>query len=242
MSLSKQATSKVFSIEHINCNRRYNMWKKVLLSAGILACFTCPQFMSDAYTVSMQQTDTNLKLTYPLVYVSSDTAQSKINTQIAYYVEKMRDLYYKDKMYQVYQSYETTYEDDNYLSLIITSGWYNGQSAHGYYTSQGLVFNKNTGDLIPASNYIHIKDDRQLYKLVMEGMLPVFSSRDHQLQYTEFMIPDKKIAIRYDNYVLLGEGKIAMLYQPYEISYYANGVTRIVFTPEKIEYINRLNS
>lgn len=218
------------------------MWKKVLLSAGILACFTCPQFMSDAYTVSMQQTDTNLKLTYPLVYVSSDTAQSKINTQIAYYVEKMRDLYYKDKMYQVYQSYETTYEDDNYLSLIITSGWYNGQSAHGYYTSQGLVFNKNTGDLIPASNYIHIKDDRQLYKLVMEGMLPVFSSRDHQLQYTEFMIPDKKIAIRYDNYVLLGEGKIAMLYQPYEISYYANGVTRIVFTPEKIEYINRLNS
>lgn len=73
-------------------------------------------------------------------------------------------------------------------------------------------------------------------------MLPVFSSREHQLQYNEFQILDKKIPIRNNNYVLLGEGKIAMLYQPYEISYYANGVTRIVFTPEKIEYINRLNS
>lgn len=95
-------------------------------------------------------------------------------------------------MYTVNLNYETTYEDDDYISLIITSGWYNGQSAHGYYTSQGLVFDKHTGNLIPATNYVHLKDDEQLYKLVMEGMLPVFSSREHQLQYNEFQILDKK--------------------------------------------------
>lgn len=242
MSLSKEATSKLFSVKYINCKRRYGMWKRILISSGLLACLSCPQFTSDAYTVLMHQTDVNMNLTYPLVYLYNEAAQTKVNTEIAIYVDKMRDLYYKEKMYTVNLNYETTYEDDDYISLIITSGWYNGQSAHGYYTSQGLVFDKHTGNLIPATNYVHLKDDEQLYKLVMEGMLPVFSSREHQLQCNEFQILDKKIPIRNNNYVLLGEGKIAMLYQPYEISYYANGVTRIVFTSEKIEYINRLNS
>lgn len=28
MSLSKEATSKLFSVKYINCKRRYGMWKK----------------------------------------------------------------------------------------------------------------------------------------------------------------------------------------------------------------------
>lgn len=30
MSLSKEATSKLFSVKYINCKRRYGMWKKFL--------------------------------------------------------------------------------------------------------------------------------------------------------------------------------------------------------------------
>lgn len=218
------------------------MWKKLLLTTGLLACVTCPGFISEAYTVPMQQTDTNLKLTYPLVYLESQTAQNKINTTIATYVDKMRDLYYNQKMYMVNQSFETTYEDDDLLSLIITSGWYNGQSAHGYYTSQGLVFNKHTGELIPATNYVHVKDSEQLYKLVYEGMLYLYGQNGQRRISPTMMFAEKTIDVHNDNYILLGGGNIAMLYQPYDLASFADGVTRIVFTPDKIEYINRLNS
>ena len=44
MSLSKEATSKLFSVKYINCKRRYGMWKKILISSGLLACLSCPQF------------------------------------------------------------------------------------------------------------------------------------------------------------------------------------------------------
>ena len=40
------------------------MWKKILISSGLLACLSCPQFTSDAYTVLMHQTDVNMNLTY----------------------------------------------------------------------------------------------------------------------------------------------------------------------------------
>lgn len=45
----------------------------------------------------MHQTDVNMNLTYPLVYLYNEAAQTKVNTEIAIYVDKMRDLYYKEK-------------------------------------------------------------------------------------------------------------------------------------------------
>ena len=46
MSLSKEATSKLFSVKYINCKRRYGMWKKILISSGLLACLSCPNLQA----------------------------------------------------------------------------------------------------------------------------------------------------------------------------------------------------
>lgn len=218
------------------------MWKKILLSTGLLACLTCPQFVTDAYTVSTQQTDVNLKLTYPLIYLDNQTAQTKINTVIASYVEKMRSMYYNDKMYSVNMNYTVTYEDKNFLSITIGTSWYNGKAIHGMNNLQGLVFNKYTGDLIPAYNYVKIRDDRQLYSLVKDGILNVTTLSTNKRLYVSEIFAKDAIPVRNDNYIMLGKGRIAMIYQPYELGSYADGVTQIIFTPEKMEYINRLNS
>ncbi|MDY3974567.1 hypothetical protein [uncultured Veillonella sp.] len=193
---------------------------------------------SPSAVVGMAQEDGNLKLQYPLVYVADEKAQQKINTEIADYVVKMRDLYYNQKMHQVVLDYKVSYEDADLLSIIINSGWYNGQSAHGYHQSQGLVFNKHTGEHIPATYYVHLKSDEQLKNLVMSETVKVYS-QGMELMPVKSLFGLKDIEVRNDNYILLGHGNIAMLYQPYELTAYAYGVTRVVLTKEIIEEINR---
>lgn len=179
--------------------------------------------------VGMVQEDGNLKLQYPLVYVADEKAQQKINTEIADYVVKM---------HQVVLDYKVSYEDADLLSIIINSGWYNGQSAHGYHQSQGLVFNKHTGERIPATYYVHLKSDEQLKNLVMSESVKVYS-QGMELMPVKSLFGLKDIEVRNDNYVLLGHGNIAMLYQPYELTAYAYGVTRVMLTKEIIEELNR---
>ncbi len=188
------------------------------------------------------QTDTNLTLQYPLIYVANEQAQESMNQLIASYVGRMQNMYYQEKMYQVAMRYEVTYEDADLLSLWVEQGWYNGQAAHGYYTQQGLVFNKHTGERIPAYNYVKLASNQQLKEFVGSSLLPVYSQnlKNRLLPNQLFGLPD--IEIHNDNYILLGNGAIAMLYQPYELSAYAYGVARVLFMPDKIEYINRLNS
>lgn len=191
--------------------------------------------------VGMKQEDGNLKLSYPLVYVPNEAAQLRMNTAIADYVVKMRDLYYNQNMYQVVMAYKVTYEDDNLLSLTISSGWYNGQSAHGYNQTQGLVFNKHTGERIPATYYVHIKDNEQLKQLIASGTVNVYS-QDMKFMPVKSLFGLDDVEVRNDNYILLGNGNIAMLYQPYELTAYAYGVTRAVLTKDIIEQLNKENA
>ncbi|SUP44378.1 DUF3298 and DUF4163 domain-containing protein [Veillonella criceti] len=213
--------------------------KKLLALVFAFCCFTAS---SQGQIIEKTQTDINLKLRYPLIYVENQTAQEAMNQLIASYVGRMQTMYYKEKMYQVVMNYDITYEDENVLSLSIEQGWYNGQAAHGYYTHQGLVFNKHTGERIPAYNYVKLANNQQLKELVSSGMLSVYSQDMKNRLYPQqlFGLPD--VEVHNDNYVLLGNGAIGMLYQPYELSAYAYGVTTILFPLEKIEYINRLNS
>lgn len=212
--------------------------KKLLAIAFALCCFTTTQ----GQVIEKTQTDTNLKLSYPLIYVENQKAQETMNQLIATYVGRMQNMYYNEKMYQVVMSYKVTYEDEQLLSLVIEQGWYNGQAAHGYYTHQGLVFNKETGERIPAYNYVKLKSNQQLKDFVGSSLLPVYRQDMKEQLYPQQLFGLSDIEVHNDNYVLLGNGTIGMLYQPYELSAYAYGVTTVLFTPEKIEYINRLNS
>lgn len=196
--------------------------------------------ITEAHVVGMNQTDGNMKLEYPLVYVTNQAAQERMNTVIAKYVVAMRNLYYNEQMRDVVMTYKVTYEDEDVVSIIINSGWYSGQGAHGYNQSQGLVFNKHTGDLIPATYYVHIKDNEQLRNLISTAQVKVYSSTMEELPIKNlFGLSD--LEVRNTNYVLLGDGRIAMLYQPYELTAYAYGVARVVLTRDSIDNLNQMN-
>lgn len=214
------------------------MFKKLLLAFALTLSIT----NVNAKVIEQTQTAANLNLKYPLVYVDNPIAQKSINTDIAVHVDKMRDLYYNKKMYKVNQWYKVTYEDDNVLSIVITSDWYNGRGVHGYHIKQGLVYDKNTGTRIPAYNYVKFKNDAQLKDLVGSGIVHVYNESGEKRVYPRDMFGLKNIKVKNDNYALTGDGSLVMLYQPYELSMYANGVNMLLLEPNNIEYINRWNS
>ena len=197
-----------------------NVLKKALVLGAVGAMLAIPGY---AKVVTGSQSDANLDLKYPLVYTDSAYAQQAINTDIANYVLKAKDMYYNQHVYQVSQNYNVTYEDNQVVSILLTTRYYNAGAVHGMYTTKGLVKIANAEQL-----------DRGLRSYVLD-----YYTGSH----TKSRIPQGwRVKYVTDDYCLRGKGNIDLVYQPYELGPYSNGTTYIGFTPKSIEYFNRMNS
>ena len=177
----------------------------------------------------------NLSLSYPLVYTANETAQYNINTDIAKYVEAAKATYYHGGAYSVRTKYIVTYEDDNVVSIILKR-FDDFRGAHPVDRCYALVYDKQTGNRIPLNNFIQIDSVTQLNKFLQTRKFPVYNYR-----YERLYAFHKPTRISSD-YYLMGSGIIGLLYQPYELASYSNGMVTIVFTPEAIDYMNRLKT
>ncbi|MGE1061235.1 DUF4163 domain-containing protein [Megasphaera paucivorans] len=180
------------------------------------------------------QEDTNMQLSYPLVYIDNADAQEKINTDIASYVEKTKADYYSG-WYKVKLSYTVKYEDNHTLSIILTK-LRDGGGAHPQEHYYGLVYDKDTGDRIPISNFVNIASIDQWKRLAGSQIFPAYN-----WQWKQIYLMHQPTRISND-YYLVGQGIFYMIYQPYEVSSYANGMISVEFNSSNIDYLNRLNN
>ena len=212
-----------------------NVLKKAVILAAAGVMLAVPAY---AKVVTGSQSDANLDLKYPLVYTDSAYAQQAINTDIANYVLKAKDMYYNQHVYQVNQNYKVTYEDDQVVSILLTTGYYNAGAVHGMYNTKGLVYNKVTGERIPLYNYIKIANADQLQVGVISGVLSFYNGAHKKVDIPRGW----RVSYASDNYCLRGKGYIDLVYQPYQLGPFSYGTTYIGFNPSAIEYFNRLNS
>lgn len=208
--------------------------KKVcaLVLAGLV--MTLPTY---AQVVTGSQEDANLKLNYPLVYTKNQAAQNTINEDIATYVLAAKADYYNKHIYKVSQTYKVTYEDDQVVSILLTTSHYHKGAAHSLYSTRGLVYNKVTGQRIPLYNYIKIASAEQLEQGLRTGQLGFYSGNHQPAR----LLPSWSVKYASDNYCLRGKGYIELVYQPYELGPFAYGNTFVEFSPSAIEYFNRIN-
>lgn len=208
--------------------------KKILLS--LIALFILIPSICFAYVDTGQQNYTNLELKYPIVYLKDEAIQNKINTDIANYVYNFKGQFDAGQFYSGKMSYEVKYEDDKYVSFTLKTYWYNPGAAHGMYTTYGLVYDKITGEKVPVSNFIPIKSTQQIELALNTNVLKLYNQSMKQIKNNFSHV--KRISI---DYFLAGNGKIYLIYQPYELASFADGNTYIEFTPEAIDYFNRMN-
>lgn len=187
------------------------------------------------------QTSESLKLEYPLVYLESQSAQMAINTDIASYVDQFKTSYSKGAFYEGKMTYVVKYEDNQYLSLVLTAYFYYAGAAHGHYYDYGLVYNKDTGERIPISHFINVAKADQVHYGILDNVLIIENEWGKPIK-EKFTASQKRVKRISDDYYLGGNGIIKLIYQPYELSSYSDGATRILFTPKAIDFFNRQNS
>lgn len=176
----------------------------------------------------------NYTMRYPLVYTSDEFVQKKINSDIYQYIYKFRYDYSKGSCISGKFDYKLKYEDDNYVSIIVWENRWTG-GAHGQLKYIGLNYDKNTGERIPLSYFVKLspKDSGQIHSMV------VYNERDVSVKST---FSDKYRQPLSNNYYMLGNGEIALIYQPYQLASFSEGMTYIKLTTKWIDYFNRKNN
>lgn len=214
------------------------MKKSLLLSIGLAFSVYCT---ASAYVVAGSIDETNLHLTYPLVYTDDQSSQEAINSDIADLVYDVKQQYDDGTYYSAAMKYEVTYEDNDVISLLIHDSIVRSPgAAHGSNQDTGLVYDKHTGARIPLSNYVTIASPEQMQSALEDGVLKAYSWNGARNYYfTDHGWNVKEIS---SNYILTGNGNLYLIYQPYEMGPFAAGAVKIEFLPSAIDYFSRINS
>ena len=175
----------------------------------------------------------------PLVYTQNQTAQKKINQDIATWVYDSKKGYDTGEFYSVETQYEVTYEDDSVISLELINLSYPAGAAHEWVSYDCIVYNKKTGNRIPLYNYVRIRNADQLETGILSMVLPLYNESDEEVEYDSEDWPVNRVS---QDYLLRGGGTIDLVYQPYELGPFSDGAISIRFSPEAIKYFNRMNS
>lgn len=195
-----------------------------------------------AYNMEQTQKDTHLDLRYPLVYIDNANAQKNINTDIARIVEESKDAYYNKGKYTVKLNYKIMYEDDALLSILFEQYFYTpGFGILGTtHENYGFVYNKQTGQKLPLSYFVKIKDINQITSHLYSGLLKLADANGSEYtNLSELKFPNYIS----DQYYLYGNGNVYMIYPRHSFT----GPTmfgapkRVIFSKDAIEYFNRMN-
>lgn len=207
----------------------------------LVFCFLLlPWPVSSASVYEEKDSAINYTMSYPMVYLDhNQEAQDRINSDIYNYIGAFRTDYYNGKFVNGFFKYEVKYEDDDVLSLMIIDYRYYG-GAHGLEKGIGLNYSKKTGQRLPLPYFVRLRpgDISKVFSL------PIYNRRNQHIPYritkdfTPYTKEHKGIT---DNFYLMGNGAIALIYQPYELAPYASGITHIVISAKYVDYFNRRN-
>lgn len=175
----------------------------------------------------------NYKMSYPIVYTNNKEIQDKINQDIYHYIAAFRDDYNAGKFYKGWFSYELKLETDDYVSLTIKDMRYNMGAAHESFRVYGAVYDKHSGRKLPLSHFLKITltDLKNFYGSHL------YNESGNKLKAGEFYIPERIS----EDYYLLGNGGIALIYRTFELGAFSEGATTIRLAREEVEYFNRKN-
>ena len=221
-----------FIVYMLKMNRGDSM-NKIIKLAIVLAGLLLINVSASAQVADNHEEQINWSLTYPTVIVENNpTAQEKINTDISQYIDELRQDFQMG-YYKCGGRYKLHYEDSSVisLSLYLYRLPYAGNGNH--WSNIDLVYDKATGNRIPLYHYVHATaKDLDLYK----------RSHSYAQDGTKLKRLKEDVINRVpDDYFLIGDGIVCIVFHSYEIAAGAYGPCYIKLEPDYINYLNRLN-
>lgn len=201
------------------------MFKKTLLALGL--CLAVSASALAAVTEKVEQGN-KYKLSYPVFKLESRAAAKAINKDIKKMVLEQKKLAKsKDPSYvEVGTNYEIFSETDDYVNIIFVKWDYMG-GAHGMHYDHGLVYSKTTGERLPYTHFAKAISAGELYDAIVEHRVKVYGADLQTVSEAPFITYFKKDEFQRSEDYVLKDGKVYLMYPPYELDCYAVGTTYV---------------
>ena len=199
------------------------MFKKTLLALGL--CLAVSASALAAVTEKVEQGN-KYKLSYPVFKLESRAAAKAINKDIKRMVLEQKKLAKsKDPSYvEVGTNYEVFGETDDYVNIIFVKWDYMG-GAHGMHYDHGLVYSKTTGERLPYTHFAKAISAGELYDAIVEHRVKVYGADLQTVSEAPFITYIKKDEFKRSDDYVIKDGKVYLMYPPYELDCYAVGTT-----------------
>ena len=201
------------------------MFKKALLALGL--CLAVSASALAAVTEKVEQGN-KYKLSYPVFKLENRAAAKAINKDIKKMVLEQKKLAKsKDPSYvEVGTNYEIFSETDDYVNIIFVKWDYMG-GAHGMHYDHGLVYSKTTGERLPYTHFAKAVSAGELYDAIAEHRVKVYGADLQTVSEAPFITYFKKDEFQRSEDYVLKDGKVYLMYPPYELDCYAVGTTYV---------------
>ena len=201
------------------------MFKKTLLALGL--CLAVSASALAAVTEKVEQGN-KYKLSYPVFKLENRAAAKAINKDINRMVLEQKKLAKsKDPSYvEVGTNYEIFGETDDYVNIIFVKWDYMG-GAHGMHYDHGLVYSKTTGERLPYTHFAKAVSAGELYDAIVEHRVKVYGADLQTVSEAPFITYIKKDEFQRSEDYVLKDGKVYLMYPPYELDCYAVGTTYV---------------
>lgn len=201
------------------------MFKKTLLALGL--CLAVSASALAAVTEKVEQGN-KYKLSYPVFKLENRAAAKAINKDIKRMVLEQKKLAKsKDPSYvEVGTNYEIFSETDDYVNIIFVKWDYMG-GAHGMHYDHGLVYSKTTGERLPYTHFAKAITAGELYDAIAEHRVKVYGADLQTVSEAPFITYIKKDEFQRSEDYVLKDGKVYLMYPPYELDCYAVGTTYV---------------
>lgn len=201
------------------------MCKKTLLALGL--CLAVSASALAAVTEKVEQGN-KYRLSYPVFKLESRAAAKAINKDIKRMVLEQKKLAKsKDPSYvEVGTNYEIFGETDDYVNIIFVKWDYMG-GAHGMHYDHGLVYSKTTGERLPYTHFAKAITAGELYDAIAEHRVKVYGADLQTVSEAPFITYIKKDEFQRSEDYVLKDGKVYLMYPPYELDCYAVGTTYV---------------
>lgn len=213
----------------------------ISITGILIVSLLISQCTTFASVQSHRESDDGYTLEYPLVYVENKSAQDKINADIYRYVASFKKDFVhsysktptRDGIRHASLNYHVKYEDDLLISIVFIHSRYMYAALHESFKNYGVVYDKGSGERIPLGYF---------FKITLNDLQGCYISRVYdwndkpvEQSNTKDFAPRRLT----EEYYLLGDGGIALLYNPNELSSWSSHATTIRFTKQDVDYYNQ---
>ena len=196
------------------------MLKKLILSSILALSVTgaAHAAVSDA----VRDDGFGLHLTYPAIHTHKGSTMNTLNKFVRFYVDDAIRVYESNIYDEVYMNYDVTYEDKQYVSVLLSTTFQKRALAHPENKEYAFILDKKTGERADLSRLVPSR--KELVKDLKAGKLVLLSGKNKKVLYDDSFVPEKDS----DNYFLTKDGHIAVLYGRGELAPSYMGSTYVV--------------